>query len=780
MSENLNNEIFTQEELNELNEKLRNTENINLPESLKPENMASQLEEEAVWLPEAKQKKKKSFKKKVYSLVAMAAAFAIVFTSVMLIKPWKKTDTPPLNDAQPPVVDSRPQDYSIIESKFSDYASKYQSYTARYKFYGLVDDALNFGAKAEDAVMQENATAAPGTNVIVQNSSADRLQSSTSGSDTKGTGQSSHGETNEQVKGVSEADIIKNDGRYIYAVNPENADWESYYDAVYGKQGIVKTTNENGEPVEEETTTESNERPVLKYDCSISIVEPNTDGKLSKAGEISISQDNDKDIYHMVIREMYVSGNRLIAIVECSVYSDSSDDTVLYGGYRSACYAYGGTDNITMAVCFDISDKANAKELWRIYQDGGYVSSRLINDQLVLLSDYYVDIGADDEAVRNNCVPEYSVGNDAMKRIPCDCIVIGNQVNSPSYLVASTLDIDDKSTLKTQATLGAGDKVYCTTENLYVASTQYEDTEAANDIFGTAEEVTEIHKFSISDYNINYLGCGQVKGHTLNQFSIDEHNGYLRIATTTGTWGSSLSNQVYVLDEKLNVVGEVTDIAKGETIKSVRFTGNTGYVVTFEQTDPLFVIDLSDPEKPVVKGELKIPGFSAYLHPVSETLLLGVGVDGTNDGQGNGMKISLFDVSDPENPVEADKIEFSGVNASNRWTYIYSEAFYSHKALCWNGEEKVMYIPYCKDDRIWSSANGESLSSTHTTGVIAVKVNEQTKSLQTDGNYLISNSENDFSRVTYIDNVIFGYAYPEAISSFNKQTQTVIDTIELG
>lgn len=773
MSENLNNEIFTQEELNRLNDKLRNTENINLPDSLKPQNMAAQLESEAVWVPEASRKKKKNFKKKVYSFVAVAAAFAIVFTSVMLIKPWEKTDALPLNDAQPPVVDSRPQDYSIIESKFSDYASKYQSYTARYKFYGFVEEALDFGAKAEDSAVQnysDNTSSVSG--VIVQNSA--------SNSDTKGTGQTSHGETNEQVNGVSEADIIKNDGRYIYAVNPDNADWESYYDAVYGQNGIVKTTDENGEPVEEETTQENTERPVLDYDCSISIIEPTADGKLSKIGEISISQDNDKDIYHMVIREMYVSGNRLIAIVECSIYSDSSGDTVFYGGYKSACYAYGVTNNITMAVCFDISDKANAKEMWRIYQDGGYVSSRLINDQLVLLSDYYVDIGADDEDVRNNCVPEYSVGNDVMKRIPCDCIVIGNQVNNPGYLVASTLDIDDESTLKTQAILGAGDKVYCTTENLYVASSVYEEQELAETVFGATEEVTEIHKFSISNYNIDYVGCAQVKGHALNQFSIDEHNGYLRIATTTGTWGSSLSNQVYVLDEELNVVGELTDIAKGETIKSVRFTGNTGYVVTFEQTDPLFVIDLSDPQKPVIKGELKIPGFSAYLHPVSDTLLLGVGVDDTNDGQGNGMKISLFDVSDPENPVEADKIEFSGVNSSNRWTYIYSEAFYSHKALCWNGEEKVMYIPYAKDDSIWASATGESLSSTHTTGIIAVKVNEQTKSLQTDGNYIISDSENDFSRVTYIDNVIFGYAYPEAISSFNKQTQTVIDTIELG
>lgn len=771
MDERFNDEIFTQEELDSANEKLRNSENITLPEGLSPEAMAQKLDNVDVWVPQPKaEKTKKSMKKKIYGIVAFAATFAIVVTSVMLVKPWQKPNEPPLNGATPPIVNSKPQDYSIIEARFSSYAENYRKSEAKYKLYGIFNEGFLTGATVEDAVA-DNAASAPQLNGDIQ------VQTSTTYSDVKGTGEVSFGETNEQVLGVSEADIIKNDGKYIYAVNPENADWESYYDALYGAQGIVKTTNENGEAVKEENTENSNKKPVLDYDCSVSIIEPDSNGKLKRIANVEILQGDNKDVYHMSICEMYVSNNKLTVIVECSVYDDVQDSIFYSGAKRS--YAYGGTSNITMAACFDISNKSAPKELWRVYQDGGYISSRLVNDQLVLLSEYWVDISAEEEVVANTCVPEYGVGNSAMTRIPCDCIVIGEQVNNPSYLVASTLDIDDKATLKTQAVLGAGSNVYCTTETLYAASTQYKDSEAAQDIFGSAEEVTEIHKFSIKDYDIKHRGCAQVKGHALNQFSIDEYKGYLRIATTTGHLGES-TNQLYVLDDELNVVGKVEGIAKGETIKSVRFTGDTGYVVTFKQTDPLFVIDLADPTNPTVKGELKIPGFSAYLHPVSETLLLGVGVDGTNDGQGNGMKISLFDVSDPEKPIEVDKIEFNGINSQNRWAYVQSPAFYEHKAICWDAKEGIMYIPYSKHDRIWASSNGETLSESYTTGVVAVKVDNNAKALQTDGTYIVNDFENELSRVTFIDNVLLGYSYPEKIVAFNKQTQAVTDKIELG
>lgn len=778
MNNNSEKEIFTSEELRQMNEKLKNTENLELPESLKAENIEAVLDNEKMWKPEEKKPvSKKSRKRKIYSFVAAAASFAIVFTSLMVAKPWEKEKEPPLNDAKPPVVNSVPQDYSIIEAKFSDYADKYESYQAKYKLYGALDDVVdgvvNFGTKNEAAMdmvvgSNTNTSAKPGTSVSVQNT-------------TQKTESADHGETNEQVKGVSEADIIKNDGKYIYAVNPDNADWESYYDAVYGVVGIVKTTDENGNPVELEDAT--TEEPVLKYDCSISVIEPTADGKLKKIGNINIAQEDEKNIYHMVILEMYVKGDRLVALVECSVREDAEEKD----DFEKQRYDYfGHSKSITMAVCFDISDRANAKEMWRVYQDGHYISSRLIDNQLVFLSNYYVNLNENKQDVINNCVPRYGSTNAPMQRIPCDCIILPENINDTSYLVASSLNIEDDSSLKTQSTLGAGSNVYCTTDTLYATSTSYKDTGVAEEVFGVTQATTSIYKFDIRNGDIKYIGCGSVKGSALNQFSIDEYNSYLRIATTTGNWGDELSNQVYVLDDSLKVVGEITGIAKGETIKSVRFTGDTGYVVTFEQTDPLFVIDLSNPQKPEIKGELKIPGFSAYLHPVSENLLLGVGVDGTNDGQGNGMKISLFDVSDPEKPFEADKIELSGLDTANRWTYIYSEAFYSHKAMCWDSDDAVMYIPYGKQDRIWAASNGEALSRTNTAGILAVKVNTESKKLLTDGNYICSStdvqSSPDFSRVTYIGDVIMGfnpYSNGGSIYSFDKSTQMQTDVVYL-
>jgi hypothetical protein len=148
-----------------------------------------------------------------------------------------------------------------------------------------------------------------------------------------------------------------------------------------------------------------------------------------------------------------------------------------------------------------------------------------------------------------------------------------------------------------------------------------------------------------------------VAGHLLNQFAMDEYEGFLRVATTTGTpWGGDGSeSQVVVLAERdgvLTQVGSVGNMGEGERIYSVRFIGETGYVVTFRQVDPLYVLDLRDPERPVISGELKIPGYSAYLHPLGDGLLLGVGQDADSDGRVLGAKATMFDVSDPANPRE--------------------------------------------------------------------------------------------------------------------------------
>jgi uncharacterized secreted protein with C-terminal beta-propeller domain len=154
---------------------------------------------------------------------------------------------------------------------------------------------------------------------------------------------------------------------------------------------------------------------------------------------------------------------------------------------------------------------------------------------------------------------------------------------------------------------------------------------------------------------MEYDASGRVSGSVLNRYSMDEYEGYFRIATTTG-WGTSSLNRVYVLDGTLSVAGALENLAQGERIYSARFMGNRCYLVTFRQVDPFFVIDLSDPSQPKLLGELKITGYSDYLHPYDENHIIGIGKE-TDAGLYQGLKISLFDVSDVSNPKEIAKYE---------------------------------------------------------------------------------------------------------------------------
>lgn len=247
--------------------------------------------------------------------------------------------------------------------------------------------------------------------------------------------------------------------------------------------------------------------------------------------------------------------------------------------------------------------------------------------------------------------------------------------------------------------------VYASTTGLYVATMEQEFF--ASDVAVAAEPdsfETQIHRFDISDpARAYYVGSGKVPGHLLNQFSMSEHEGRLRIATTKG-WpgGNGTESLVTVLEPRegqLVQVGQVGGLGKGERIYSVRFIGNMGYVVTFRQTDPLYVVDLSDPTAPAVRGELKINGYSAYLHPVSDTLLLGVGQDATDQGRRLGMQLSLFDVSDPASPKRLHQASIPETQ---------SEAEWDHHAFLYWAPTKLTVVPLF-DYRVGGLAAGFSV-----------------------------------------------------------------------
>ena len=187
------------------------------------------------------------------------------------------------------------------------------------------------------------------------------------------------------------------------------------------------------------------------------------------------------------------------------------------------------------------------------------------------------------------------------------------------------------------------------------------------------------------------MASGSVDGHLLNQFAMSEHEGPLRVATTLGgPWGFSddSESKVSVLVRNgldLEIVGEVGDMGRGERIFSVRFVGDTGYIVTFRQTDPFYTVDLSDPTNPVVRGELKITGYSGYLHPLSDDLVLGIGQDATDTGQTTGAKVTLFDVSNLDQPVALDSWITSGGSSSVEW---------DHRSFLWWPASELAVLPF--------------------------------------------------------------------------------------
>ncbi|MFA5031020.1 MAG: beta-propeller domain-containing protein [Patescibacteria group bacterium] len=230
-------------------------------------------------------------------------------------------------------------------------------------------------------------------------------------------------------------------------------------------------------------------------------------------------------------------------------------------------------------------------------------------------------------------------------------------------------------------------------------------------------EKTVIQKVQISGSKLTLGATGEVTGHVLNQFSMDESGGYFRIATTkSSTWSQFAQetdsyNNLYILDGDLKQVGKAEDLAKGEQIYSVRFMQNRAYIVTFKQTDPLFVLDVSNPQSPKVLGELKVPGFSSYLHPYDDTTLIGFGKEADENGRTKGLKISLFNVADPANLKETATYTIGDAGSD-------SIALYDHKAFLFSKEKNLLVIPAT----VYESTDGSYYGSVTSNGAMVFNI----------------------------------------------------------
>ena len=437
-----------------------------------------------------------------------------------------------------------------------------------------------------------------------------------------------HAETNTQTAGVDEGDIIKTDSRYIYFVG-----------------------------------SDGNGNKKLKI----------IDSKTMTAVYNSYLYDENGDI--IWISDMYLKDNILVAVcAKKAAYNTYASSSVMI----DALYSPSAS---TVIVSYDITDRANPKLIRRETQDGSYRSSRLIGNTLYTVSQYYVRAESE-ETLENVCIPKVSGAE-----ITCDCIYLPQNMGD-SYICLTALDITDKDgRISALAVLGETENYYCSQDTFYIVADNYYNSSEykTKDVNG----YTVINAFSLDGLNISYKATGEVKGSTAkSQYSFDEYENVLRVATTYYNYNTQKNeSSVYTLDENLDIIGKLEDIANNELIKSVRYMGEKAYIVTFRNTDPLFAIDLSDPKNPKVLGELKLPGYSAYLHPISENLLLGIGYDGdANNADFNSVKVSLFDISDPVNLKELDNIVLNDKNVS-------TPVNNNPKALIYKSDEGIIGFP---------------------------------------------------------------------------------------
>ena len=352
----------------------------------------------------------------------------------------------------------------------------------------------------------------------------------------------------------------------------------------------------------------------------------------------------------------------------------------------------------TKVYIYDISDKSNLEQMRMVRFDGSYSTSRRINDNLYLIMNTHPNVWAlDNVEDGEELVPRFQDGNSAPEPMTgCADIRYFPGHFNPRYLVVASVPLDDANgEINREVYLGSSENVYSSRTHLYVASSKINYDRYSDWDWSRDNTKTNVYRFSLDDGDIEFKAKGEVPGRILNQFSMDAYKDHFRIATTIGnSWSSSnpSTNNVYVLNQDMDTVGTLEDLAPGERIYSTRFMGDRLYMVTFKQVDPLFVIDLKTPTNPKVLGKLKIPGYSDYLHPYDENHIIGIGKDtiadekSDNFGLFQGMKLALFDVSDVANPIQ----KFTE-NIGDRGTD--SELLRNHKALLFDKDKDLLAFP---------------------------------------------------------------------------------------
>ena len=549
--------------------------------------------------------------------------------------------------------------YGDVVGSASDYA---EVYAAISKARGGSAVTRVGGAVA----VEETADEAEAPAAVNTASSATKDASGGTGGDYSG--------TNVQVEGVDEGDIVKTDGKYIYVI---------HYDELI----ILKADGANTVEVSRTEIGRSN------YESS--------DGKTDYSYWYEYKNPD----------ELFVGDGRLAVISNYSSYRENRLD----GKWNYT------SKNYTCVDIYDVSDPAAPKLVSSLGQDGYDLGTRMVGSKVYLVTNYWVWNCVEEEP--STYVPVL-YKNDEMHILPVEKIYINPACESTEYVVACVYDLATGETAASQSILGCGDTLFMNESGVYVLGSRWKDTvtdKGKESVYTVEEHVnasaTEIIRLDTEDLSVKATGA--VPGYMDSQFSADEYQGYLRLVTTRNDncytiyrdeaygfenykWADrKTTNGLYILDGSLAIVGKVEDLAPGERVYSARFDGDIAYFCTFRNVDPLFAADLSDPTAPKVLSELKISGFSEYLHAWSENRLFGLGQEADEEsGWTECLKLVMFDTTDKANVTVKHTLQLSDCD--------WSEALYDHKAVFIDPVRN--YIGFAADDeyRIYTydDANG--------------------------------------------------------------------------
>lgn len=640
-------------------------EEIEIPEALKPEQIEKQLQEQKAKQQQENQHLEPKKSKKIIPwrrLGSMVAVLALVVCSGIYITVTRvdknsgtgQTDSIAMTDTQQTVgeagetEEAEHVDVASLGTMYhpaSDYKEVYQTLLKGYQQNWIEGE---MSAETSTATSEDKAS---GNAAKDESADMDLSEGSKEGGKDYST-------TNLQMEGVDESDIAKIDGSYIYTV-------EDKY--------IVITDIRDGK-LEEVTR-------FLPKDC----------GAADRVMEIYV--DGDQLILVVQGYETSLDGNSKAGADKENKDEENSDET--YSDEETAAsedsafwYEMNGK-SITQIQVYSIVDRKNPEFEGRLIQDGYYNTSRKIGDVVYLFTQYNMTSDVTSYVEKKHGVEDLKEGNGVSslaeavipkvngEKVAASEIYLPESSGESGILVSS-LDVNkpDK-VLDSKLVISGYAQTYISKDALYLYEEDYDGA-----------MITNIAKFALDEGRISGVAAAAVSGYVRDTFAINASDGYLRVLTTDYSTEDEV-NALYILDENMKLTGQLTGIAPGEEIYAARFMGNTGYFVTYQNTDPLFTVDLSEPAKPEIIGELKVTGFSEYLHFWDDTHLLGIGYESDeNTGNIENIKLSMFNIENPGEVTEEAKLVLKDVD--------YSEALYDYKSVIISKDKNLIGL-VCED-----------------------------------------------------------------------------------